>query len=416
MSCPCSPENPESAPIAIDPFGGDLHGEAARLAARGPITRATLPGGVPVWVLTSHEDMLKLMSDPRVSKNWRNWNAFDLGLVPEDWPLLGMVQVTNMFTADGDDHKRLRGPVSRTFTARRVQALAPRVNEIITGLLDALPGLADEDGVVDLRPNYAFQLPMQVICEMFGVPEPWRPKLREVVQTTFDSTITPEVYLRTQEERIELLRKLVEQHRAEPGDDLTSALLSAIEDDPEALSDIELIDTLWLLLVGGHETTLSLITNAVRALLTHPEQLELAVREDRWADVFEETMRWDAPLSNLMARYPLEDIEVGGVRIPKGDAIMASYIGAGRDACHYGEKARDFDIRNATTRHLSFGYGPHVCLGAALARLEGTSALRSLFARFPNLELAVPPEEIPPAPSLFTNTAATLPVRLGTPA
>jgi cytochrome P450 len=167
-------------------------------------------------------------------------------------------------------------------------------------------------------------------------------------------------------------------------------------------------------LVGGHETTLSLITNAVRLLLTHPEQLELAVREDRWADVFEETMRFEAPFSNLIRRYPLEDIEVGGITIPKGDAIMTSYIGAGRDSGHYGEAAREFDIRNATTRHLSFGYGPHICLGAALARLEGTKALKAIFERYPNLELTVPADEIPPTPSLFTNTSATLPVRLGT--
>jgi cytochrome P450 len=257
VPCPFSPDTPESttttatgspseAPIAIDPLGTDLHGEAACLAQRGPIARATLPGDVPVWVITSHEETQKLMSDPRVSKNWRNWNAFDLGLIPDDWPLLGMVQVTNMFTADGDDHKRLRGPVSRTFTARRVQDLAPKIDAITTGLLDALPGLADENGVVDLRSQYAFQLPMQVICEMFGVPEEWRPKLREVVQTTFDSTITPEIYLKTQEERIELLRKLVELHREEPGDDLTSALLATMENDPDALSDLELSDTLWL--------------------------------------------------------------------------------------------------------------------------------------------------------------------------
>jgi 2-hydroxy-5-methyl-1-naphthoate 7-hydroxylase len=166
------------------------------------------------------------------------------------------------------------------------------------------------------------------------------------------------------------------------------------------------------LLVGGHETTLSLITNAVR-LLTHPEQLELTVREDRWADVFEETMRFEAPFSNLMGRYPLEDIEVGGHHHPKGDAIMTSYIGAGRDSGHYGEAAHEFDIRNATTRHLSFGYGPHICLGAALARLEGTKALKAIFERYPNLELAVPAGEIPPTPSLFTNASATLPVRLG---
>jgi cytochrome P450 len=177
---------------------------------------------------------------------------------------------------------------------------------------------------------------------------------------------------------------------------------------------------LWLLLTAGHETTLSLIVNAVRALLTHPEQRDMAQRGDdrTWANVIEEALRWDAPIGNFMARYPTEDLEVGGVTIPRGDAILAPYSAVGRDPDQHGSEAHVFDLtRWSTARapqstHLAFGGGPHVCLGAHLARREGIVAVRALFTRYPELELGVPAGALPPVPSLFSNSARALPVRL----
>ncbi len=270
--------------IHLDPTAADHHGEAARMRELGPVVRAVLPGDVRVWVVTEHALLSELVTDSRVSKDWRNWGAIQRGEIPDDWPLIGMIKVTNMVTSDGSDHHRLRQPVTRTFTRKRVEQLRPRIDRIVADLLDDLPSRAEPDGSVDLRQHYAYPIPMQVICELVGVPEQWRPRLRTLVDSIFRTDTDPEEVVATQRERHELLNALVELRREEPGEDLTSALIAANEQDPEALTDEELVDTIWLLLTAGHETTLGLIVNGVRALLTHPEQLEIARNGD--AEVF----------------------------------------------------------------------------------------------------------------------------------
>ena len=326
-----------------------------------------------------------------------------------------MVKVTNMVTADGAEHHRLRRLVTRTLTQRRVQALRPRITAIASALLGDMPGHAGPDGVVDVRQHYAYPVPMQVICELTGVPEPWRPRLRELVDSIFRTDTTADEVTATQRERVQMLRDLVALRTRQPEEDLTTALLAARADDPAALTDEELVDTLWLMLTAGHETTLSLIVNATRALLTHPDQRSIAAAGDdqTWAAVVEETLRWDAPIGNFMARYPLEDVVIAGVTIPAGDAILAPYSGVGRDPAQHGPDADEFDITSYHERHLAFGDGPHLCLGASLARVEATIALRALFERFPGLALAAPPAALIPVPSLFSNSVRALPVRLG---
>jgi cytochrome P450 len=168
------------------------------------------------------------------------------------------------------------------------------------------------------------------------------------------------------------------------------------------------------MVTAGHETTLSLIVNAVRALLTHPDQRALALTGDHttWEAVTEETLRWDAPIGNFMARYPLDDIQIAGVTIPAGDAILAPYSAVGRDTAQHGPHAERFDVTRRHDRHLAFGGGPHVCLGAPLARLEAAVALPALFGHYPDLSLAVPPSALVPVPSLFSNSVQSLPVSL----
>ena len=403
--------------VTLDPAGTDHHGEAARLRELGPVVRVVLPGGVEAWSVTHHALLADLLADRRVSKDWHNWTAVRDGDIADDWPLIGMVKVTNMVTADGRGHHRLRKFVTQTLTPRRVQSLRPRIAAIVGVLLDDLPSHAGPDGSVDLRKHFAYPVPMQVICELVGVPEEERPELRELVDSIFRSTSAPEEVLKTQRDIYLLLNRLVAARHAEPGDDLISALIAGQRDDPERLTDEELVGTLWLMLAAGHETTLSLIVNGARALLTHPDQRALAVAggEDTWSAVVEETLRWDAPIGNFMARYPLEDIEIAGVTIPAGDAILAPYSAVGRDAAQHGPDAARFDITREQRRHLAFGGGPHLCLGAPLARLEATEALPALFRRYPGLSLAVPPAALVPVPSLFSNSAAELPVFLTVP-
>ncbi|WP_326695413.1 cytochrome P450 family protein [Streptomyces sp. NBC_01766] len=408
------PPSPEVPVITLDPHGTDHHAEAALLRESGPVVRVRLPGDVLAWSVTDHGLLNDLVADPRFSKDWHHWNAVLRGEISDDWPLIGMVKVTNMVTADGQEHRRLRRLVTETFTPRRVQELRPRIEKIVQDLLDALPSQAGPDGTVDLRLHFAHPVPMQVICELFGVPEHERPRLRELMDNIFRSDLSPEEVGASQIEQYQLLARVVETRRKQPGDDLTSALVAAREADPDALSEEELVGTLLVMLSAGQETTLSLITNAVRALLTHPEQRAFAEQGDAsvWANVVEETLRWDAPIGNFPFRYPLEDVEIAGVRIPKGEAIMAPYSAVGRDEQHHGEDAASFDITREQRKHLAFGHGPHFCLGAPLARLEAAVALPAVFARYPGLTLAADPERLPPVPSLFSNSTATLPVRL----
>jgi cytochrome P450 len=374
-----------------------------------------LPGQVVAWSVTGLDTLKRLLSDPRVSKDPRqHWTAYTNGEIPADWPLHIWVSVQNMFTAYGGDHRRLRSLVSKAFTPRRTEALRPQVEQITAGLLD---DLATRSGTVDLREAFAYPLPIEVICRLFGIPEEVRPGLKTAVDGVFNTTATAEEALANQIELYRLLGELVASKRAEPGDDLASGLIAVRNDDGSALEETELVDTLILVISAGHETTVNLLDHAITALLTHPEQLQ-RVRDglSTWTDVIDETLRWQAPVANLPLRYAVEDIELDDVvTIRKGEAILASYAAAGRDSSYHAD-ADEFDISRADKASLAFGHGVHYCLGAPLARLEAETALPALFARFPELALAVPVGELEPIGSFISNGHRTLPVTLGTPA
>jgi cytochrome P450 len=312
-----------------------------------------------------------------------------------------------MTTADGEDHRRLRGLVSQAFTPRRIAELQPRIEALTSRLLDEV---AELEGEFDLRKHFAYPLPMQVIGELLGLPAKQQDELHDLSDTLVSSSATPEAAIAAQQGLFALLGSVVSAKRAEPGDDLTTDLIAARAAD-DRLTEQELVGTLLLMLVAGHETTLNLISNAVRALLAHPEQLRLVLAgEQPWSAVVEETLRYDSPVGQFPLRYATEDIEVGGVLIRRGEAMLASYAAAGRDSGHYPDADR-FDITRRPARHLSFGHGPHFCLGAGLARLEAETALRELFARFPGL---TPGDGEAPEPigSFISNSVRTLPVRL----
>ncbi|MGW2254425.1 cytochrome P450 family protein [Kitasatospora sp. NPDC001660] len=367
-----------------------------------------LPGGVVVWAITHHDTLQSLLADPRVGKNPHLWTEFREGRLPEGWPLLGFVTVPGMITADGDDHRRLRGLVSQAFTPRRIAGLAPAVEARTVALLDAV---AELTGPFDLRAHFAYPLPMQVIGELLGLAAEQQDELHELADTLVSSAATPAAAVAAQQGLNALLAGVVAAKRAEPGDDLTTDLIAAREaghrPDRQRLSEAELVGTLLLMLVAGHETTLNLITNAVRALLAHPEQLRLVLDgEQPWSAVVEETLRHDSPVGQFPLRYAIEDIEVGDVVIRRGEALLASYAAAGRDSGHHPDADR-FDITRRPNRHLSLGHGPHFCLGSGLARLEAETALRHLFERFPGLALAEG-EAPEPIASFVSNSVRTL--------
>ncbi|MGC0333796.1 cytochrome P450 [Streptomyces sp. SAI-170] len=337
---------PPVTPHRLDPAGGCPHADNARLLAHGALATVELPGGIEGVAVLGHEALKEFLAHPEVAKDARHFTALTEGRIPEGWPLATFATVRGMTTADGDDHRRLRSLVSRAFTARRVTELRPRVEELTEGLLDDLAGAAAEGGgVADLRRHFALPLPMGVISELLGVAPEFRDRLHRLSSQVVATDIAPEQAVAANRELVAVLAAIAAAKDRSPGDDLTSALIAAREEDGDRLSQDELIGTLVLMIIAGHETTLNLITNAVRALCGHRDQLEL-VREGGadWADVVEETLRWDAPVSYFPFRYPVRDLAVGGTVVPRGTPVLAGYSAAGRDASVHGPDADRFDV------------------------------------------------------------------------
>jgi cytochrome P450 len=401
-------------PFIIDPAGRDIFGEAERIRALGPVAQVEMPDGVRAWAVSDQVLLRRLLTDPRVSKDaYQHWSAWIKGEISSDWPLFPWVAVRNMLTAYGPDHRRLRGLVAGVFSARRIAALRPRIEVIVDGLLNEMAGLPP-DRPVDLREHYALQLPITVICELFGIgDQTTRDEVRRCVELLFTIGKAPAETAAAFPRLQEILRGLVAEKRARPGDDLSSALIAA-RDDNAPLSEDELVDTLVLFVNAGHETTVNLLGHAIVAMLTSPGQLGL-VRSGRvtWEDVIEETLRSQAPVPNLPLRFAIADIDIGdGVTLRAGEAILACYGAAGRDPLVHGRDAGQFDVTRAVKDHLAFGYGVHHCLGAPLARLEAAIALPALFGRYPDLALAVDPGELLPLESFVSNGYRAVPAWL----
>ncbi|MET7637799.1 cytochrome P450 [Streptomyces sp. NPDC005438] len=402
---------PESPEYHLDVTGSDLHGEVAMLRERGDAVQVMLPGGVSTWVVTRHQLLQDLLADNRVGKDARHWRELHDGTVPEGWPLLDFVTNVGMTTADGQDHRRLRTLVSQAFTPRRVDAMRPGIEETTHRLLDRLATFPAGE-VVDVREHFAYPLPMGVIGQLLGIPEERYDDFHGLSKSLTSSTTPAEEGVQTRKRMHALLTELIAEKRAHPADDLTSGLIAAT-DQGDRLNEQELIGTLILMLVAGHSTTLNLITNTIRALLAHPDQLKLLTSgQYPWTAAVEETLRWDASVAHFPMRFAIEDIPLEDVTIRKGDALLASYIAAGRDPRQHGERADEFDLTREQTRHLTFGYGPHFCIGSGLARLEAAVAVPALFARFPDLRLAVGDQELTHLPSVVSNSVTALPVTL----
>ncbi|WNE99737.1 cytochrome P450 [Streptomyces luomodiensis] len=402
-----------SLPFVIDPGGADRHAEHRALRARGPATRVDILG-LSAWAVSDPALLKTLLTSPDVSKNGRaHYPAFEE--TTRTWPLALWIEVQSMLTAYGADHRRLRRMVSPAFSARRIATLKPTVAAMVTELIDDLASVPAGQ-VVDLRERLAYPLPINVIGHLMGVPEDQRDDFRQLVDNVFDSTLTPEQAQANTARLFETTDQLIATKRRNPGDDMTSFLIAARDEeaDGSGFTDAELRDTLILMINAGYETTVNVIDQAVFAMLTAPDQLHLVrTGQAAWEDVVEETLRTEPAITYLPMRFAVTDIDLpDGQTISAGDPILAAYAAANRHPEWHGPDADTFDVTREVKDHLAFGYGVHFCLGAPLARLEVAEALRQLFERFPAVSLAVPADALPPVPTLISNGHQELPVRL----
>jgi cytochrome P450 len=340
-------------------------------------------GGALV-VVGRHEDCSRILRDPRASSE-RNRSR----LAP---PQARAQRAASFLSLDPPDHTRLRRLVSTAFAPRVIAALAPRIRELSDDLLDD----ASSDGTRQLEvvSQLAYPLPVRIISELLGVPAEdhsrfagWSASLAHALQPQFVS-VDAAAAAAAQQARQEFagyFRELIAIRRARPADDLLSELIRA-EDDGHRLTEAELIATCVLLLVAGHETTVSLISNAILALLRHPDQLAALRADPGLAEgAVEETLRYDAPVQ-FTGRVARGGVQVGPVSAPDGAVLMLLLAATGRDPDAFAEPDR-FDIRRPAGSHLAFAAGPHFCLGAPLARLEATIALQAFTARITDPEL-----------------------------
>lgn len=365
-----------------------------------------------VWALTGDEALRSALNDPRFRRNWRSWRALGEGEVPENHPVRAMVHLDNMLTSDGAEHRRLRGLISRAFTPRRIEALRPTVEKTARELID---GLAERptDEPVDIKEELAYPLSIVVFAALFGFEPSHHDRMRAMVASAF-SQGNPEEVAALRADVDAFVDELVAAKRADPGDDMTSVLVTANEDG-DRLSNVELRDTLWLMITAGFETTASAVANGVQVLLSHPEQLAL-LQEGKveWSTAVEEVLRHSTSVAALPFLFAVEDVEIGGVTVAKGEPLLLGYLAANLDGERYGASAERFDLTEERPRNLGLGHGPHTCLGSALARMELETALQGLFTRFP--QAAMDGEGPAAMPSVFVNSPLTLPVRLGPPA
>ncbi|APC36284.1 cytochrome [Nocardiopsis dassonvillei] len=414
MSCPVQ-HTPDGVPL-VHAVPDDVQADRERLHRAGPVTRVELPGGVRAWATTHHEVSRATLNDPRFVKSVDHWDDYQSGRVPEGWPLMGTIPTdsSNMLAQDGAAHRRMRRLTASPFSARRVERLRPRIEEITARALDALEPRAHEP--LDLKSEFTFRVPMGVIGELYGVAEAEYAQLGEMYAKLFSGTTEEGEHLRIYGALFQFFAEMVARKRAslDEHDDFTADLLRAREDG-DSLSDTEVTITLLTVVAAGHETTVNLLNNGVRALLAHPDQFALLkAGKVTWEQVIEETLRYDPPNNVMMFRFATEDVEVGGQTIRKGEALMTHYGAATRDRAEFGEDPDPsvFDPQRTQGRHITFGYGPHICPGAPLSRLEAGIILPMLFERFPDLRLAVPDEELRVQSALSVTSLREFPVVL----
>ncbi|MEU2787870.1 cytochrome P450 [Streptomyces sp. NPDC007100] len=361
-----------------EPDGLSLSDTYEQVRNQPGLLRVQMTYGEPAWLATRYADARLVLGDRRFSRAE--------GLNRDEPRQSEGQRDSGILSMDPPDHTRLRTLVAKAFTVHQVEKLRPWVRELTHGLVDELEAAGPP---VDLVDRYALPIPVAVICRMLGVPEEDRPKFREWSDAALStSSLTAEEFEANREELRAYMAKLIAEHRAEPRDDIMTALIEA-RDVNDRLSELELTDLCVGILVAGHETTATQIPNFVLSLLDHPGELErLRADPALVKGAVEELLRF-VPLGSGAGfpRYATEDIEVGGTLVRAGEPVLVAVGAANRDALRF-DAPGTLNIARDGNQHLGFGHGVHHCLGAPLARLELQEALIALITRFPGLHVA----------------------------
>ncbi len=400
---------PRKYDLYSDAFRAETYATFARMREDDPVfCQPGMDGETPIWWVTRYDDAeAVLLDDERFVRD-------PLLALPPEQVSAGLPEFfsfidSNMLNRDGDDHRRLRRLVSKAFTPRMVELLRPRIQEIADELIDRVSAA----GEMELVSEFAFPLPITVIAELLGVPTADRESFRQ----WSGAMVSPALAAAELEQADALLGAFVQyllalfaERRQEPGEDLVSALV-AVEDGGDTLSEEELCSMVALLIVAGHETTVSLIGNALLALLTHPEQ-RAALEHDLslLPRAVEELIRHDGPVERTLNRWAAVDVELGGRTIRRGETVIVLLGAADHDPERFEAPDELAVAAEREARHLGFGRGRHFCLGAPLARLEAEIALGTLLRRLPGLRLAVAEDELRRRPVPLFRSLVALPV------
>ena len=396
----------DSSPVKFTPaLPGQPVPEIRTIGSGRPVFRAELPDGRVVWLVSGYENVRQVIIDQRFSRAM----AVAPGQAQPGFEMFAAGSINGM---DPPEHTRLRKLVASAFTARHAEALRPLVASIVNRLIDAM---LDRPQPVDLVAGFSLPLPAQVICEMLGVPaadigqfHAWSDTVIGDWQRDSDEIMTALVEL------YGYFGRLIEIKRAQPADDLISALIAA-RDDTDRLSEQELTVMCCTLLIGGHETTANQINLSLLLLFDHPGQVtRLRADPGLIPGAVEEVLRYTRLGGLAPARVTSEDVAIGGVTIPAGEQVIPLFATANRDPSVFADPDR-FDVTRDAASHLSFGAGVHHCLGAQLARVELQEAFRGLIGRLPGLRLAVPANELEFKPGMAIHSLRELPVLWGEP-
>ncbi|MEO8328768.1 MAG: cytochrome P450, partial [Candidatus Nanopelagicales bacterium] len=402
--------NPRALP-ALDPSDHEFSRNPFQfydtLRELAPITPILLSNGTTAWFVTTASAARAVLLDSRFSA---------MPPVKDRRPERAGLE-NHMLNTDAPEHTRLRQLVTATFSTARIDALTPRIEQIADDLLSLLDNDAEERRPVDLVDRYAFPLPVAVMCEVLGVPNKDREALRSwtyavsAPRTSVGATPQHDAWTNMHA----YFKQLITHKRQHPSDDLFSELINAHDSDG-ALSTEELLSMAFLLLFAGYETTMNLISGAVFTLAERPaEAARLATASnDEWDTTVEELLRYVSPLEGATWRFAARDIEVEGVTVPAGSSVMVSLAAANHDPLSFAQP-HTFQSGREPNRHLAFGYGPHHCVGARLARIEGRVALSRLIARYPSLRLVDESNSLRWRPGLLVRGPSQLPVQLGDP-